>query len=314
MHKNQFTTQKTSNTIRFGNKTYRTMGGVYRDLWSSLRNESEEDLKRKLIAFNNINATWNAVNVYDDASLNLYIFRMCYAYTALYREMFRKCADTLLHEGNKVRLHVLSIGCGCKSDALALKYVLDEPKYRNISAAYTGIDVVDWSGKQFYYNDKDSFTRIEAPYIQNEVRFIQNDLGKHEGNADVYAVVFPNMISELKAHDLELLLDALRKHYRGKKCYILTSRNPERPASDRIDDAQSETIRQKVYAHHGSLINGCVYSGNAEPKGYIWADRNYNGITGNVLTYCEKYEQQFPGLRKMVQTKRYIQYEVYKAG
>ena len=73
-------------------------------------------------------------------------------------------------------------------------------------------------------------------------------------------------------------------------------------------------IRQKVYDHHGSLIDGCVYSGNAEPKGYIWRDKEYNEITGNVLAYCEEYEQQFPGLRKMVQTKRYIQYEVYKAG
>ena len=241
------------------------------------------DFEYSEIQFNGLTNGWNAQSMYtshDSEVFNkLYTFQKRYAYGCVYYEMYKKFMEKMkeIHPGEKLRLHIVSIGCGNKTDAIGLQYAIEDNQDVIVKTRYIGIDPVNWNDYDTFawLNDTDEFIKLDdlpAGYTGDPSRFfVDKEIDKlselsadfatfEEGDGHpVYLVVFPNSISEIRPAVLVSdLMDGIRTAYSGKETYILLSKNPST-----IDDFQIGEIEK----HSGTPI---IDETNTHTNWYIW--------------------------------------------
>lgn len=195
---------------------------------------------------------------------NYFVLRHAFAYFWVYYQMFSSLLRRL--PDGPIRLHILSIGCGSKIDALGLKQALRHCGKTKIEAKskYIGIDAGIWNESEYflYLNDEDEYFRLKSSaetdetYVKQEIghiRSLRNALDEfqnregEDGEQAVYLVVFPNSISEIEVEEFENLLYCIRRTYAGKKLYICLSKNINNTDETlSIDYQQVEAIRMEI--------------------------------------------------------------------
>lgn len=249
-----------------------------------------------------------------EAENRVYIFQKCYGYLGVYYCMFNAFFDSIVgnYKNQQVHLHVVSIGCGIKNDALALKYAIENRKdiqFKEVK--YVGMDPGSWANKQnkylFCYNKDDKYFKIEVPktcnkkkyYVEKDIEilnFIDEEINEFAKNAaSIFLIVFPNMLSEMDTDGVTELVKHIKKEYKEKKTYILLSRNPSSNSSNkRIDDPQAAVINKECYA----LLTQRVLSfedtkkTKKGEKGYYIDDDSFlpNKITDRVREFIQFVE------------------------
>lgn len=158
----------------------------------------------------------------------------------------------------------LSIGCGCKTDALGLRQALRYCQNTVETTKYIGMDPGKWNDSEFFLhlNDDDEYIRLQDPeienktYVEQEIEYISSlkyreDIDKFsnggEGQDSIYIIVFPNSISEINVNDLDKLLSSIHLAYQGKQLYLCLSRNTSFEWNP-IDQDQVDKIQ---YFFHG---------------------------------------------------------------
>lgn len=196
-----------------------------------------------------------------------YVLRHAPVYYFVYYRMFRSLLEELPND--PIRLHILSIGCGIKTEALALRQALRHCENNVTATKYIGVDVGSWNESDYFLylnnvndnDDDDEYIRLSdepgaGTYIEQEQDIISdpedrklklNDFqarAKAAGEQAVYLIVFPNSVSEIKPEELESLLEHhIMPTYRGKHLYICLSRNT---SNSPIDKDQADIIRDKL--------------------------------------------------------------------
>lgn len=264
--------------IRFGGKVFYNLFDLYnRFLIEELRahkNELEginyQDTK---------DPDWNPAEVYtSDLKRLFYVYRMCYMYSSVYFNMFKVGLEKIaIDPGSKYNFHVLSIGCGCKSDEFALKYALQKPDVKNLTNdlkykpkintgkfKYIGIDAADWTSTIFEINPDDEYFVLSNDanaddYVTQECRIIDelkpaiDEFDMQSGN-NIFMIVLPNMISELDPERVSRIMETIIEVYHGKKVYILASRNPLSNSGESLSLKELNTVRDYVKKCGGTLI------------------------------------------------------------
>ena len=318
--------------IRFGNKVYANLEMLYSQFCKDLKSKNAREIN-----FDKIDGKWNASKTYDGTDTKkLYILQKCYGYTYVYYEMFKFLFNKL--DPDVVNLHVLSIGCGCKADALALKYAKSNNESTNIiieDTKYVGIDAADWQ-EFFYLNNDDKYFPLSSPknpdneisahFVNEEckiIRNMKNDLDEFKNNIRVgkayFLIVFPNMLSEIKdIKALEKLINQIKEVYNGKETYILMSRNPlSADGLTRIDDAQADKI-EELLGKQNSFDDVPRYKTLDEEKnaGGIYGEKMYNDKTGDVRRHIGENwsikNENGELSRNPISGKKYCQYQIYR--
>ncbi len=340
--------------IKFGNILYPDMGCLYYRLYNNdLEDESIEELVSVQIGYEGVMDNWNANDAYGDVNnqlrFKLYIFQKCYAFTCVYYAMFDDFISKLHddYSDTRFKLNVLSIGCGAKTDALALKYATSD--YSEIIAGvnYIGIDPGGWneSGNVFYYNDSDIYVTIPEPeaevneyeigeYYNNwECDYIRSNRFRNiidsnnraqNGIRNINMVVFPNMLSEINnLEGFRQLIDTIKDVYAGHELYLLLNRNVVDRFGERIDDEQVGIIKNYAVdrVHFGRYISKTALFREAENAPSILNGqddicRRYSEKVGNVIStiteFIESKVEVGGRLRSPLTSSRFIQYEIYK--
>ena len=199
-----------------------------------------------------------------------YVLRHALAYTLVYYRMFRSLLKRLFSD-RPIRLHILSIGCGSKTDALGLRRALQHCANKVTATKYVGIDPGKWNQSKYflYLNDDDEYIRLQDPgevdrtYVEQEIDYINSqkyrkalEQFKNDGRGQdsIYLILFPNSISEISTNDLFDILNSIRSSYEGKKLYLCLSRNVN-TMENPIDAAQVNVI--KDFLHNSQPIINC---------------------------------------------------------
>ena len=291
--------------------------------------------KTEDVVYSDINSdkSWNAQREYEQDRLTKYIVQKRYAYCAVYYEMFRKLFEILANKGdNGINLHIVSVGTGSKTDAISLKYAVEDyPDIFN-KTKFIGIDVEEWTKNEFlaYFALDDEYYTLESYdeyiksnsesqktasefFVEKDIEMFQNEIAKSieafedgtEGQNNVYILVFPNMLSEIDG--VEELLDEIKKVYEGKKTYILASKNPSS-----IDDNQMAALASKCAEP--------LVEYEASEEGRIWeAMEAYNEKTGNVGRQIKRINEELGSdsnddceqdSKKPICKMKYVRYKV----
>lgn len=293
---------------------------------------------------------YNNKNMAND----IYIYQKCYGYTAVYYCMFNAFFDQIVgnYKNQHIHLHIVSIGCGIKNDALALKYAIENRKdiqFKKVK--YVGIDPGNWAYKAnkylFCYNEDDEYLKIdEAPktcnkeykkyYVEKDIeklKSISEEINRFAKNdASVFLIVFPNMLSEMDKNGVEEILCSIKEIYKGKNTYILLSRNPiNYHSKKRIDESQAEKVNEKCYNLIAQRVSENTNKEHEWEKDFIDNDNFLpSSKTGKVREFIqlvdsnnkENSNKNFKisknkrksnkSYRNAIIKARFIQYEVYK--
>jgi hypothetical protein len=267
-------------------RVFDSMWRHYESMYKAL-NKKPLELESAEVNFNEMRSDWNAQTEYQDSKLaiNLYTFQKRYGYSCVYYNMYSALLKRLKEENDRIRVHVLSIGCGNKTDAIGLQYALEDFDGFVTKTKYVGIDPVQWNTDDTFawLNEDDEFILLSQPpkgsnakefFVSEEIvkiRGLSESLNEFdaEGEKSVYFVVFPNSISEISKESVEDLMDAIRDTYRDKETYILASRNltesMDQAQIDVIGDNSSERIIQCL-----SQANGNFHMG----RDSVWANKS----------------------------------------
>lgn len=333
--------------IRFGDRVYPSLKKVYEkmrgDISSKIENRTIEPYHQ--IDFDGIcrDDEWDASDIYSDEAFELYTYQKCYGYTGVYYKMFKAFFDKMreIHE-RKLDIFVLSIGCGCKSDALALKYAVDDNKDLVDYITHVGMDAANWK-KCFYLTDEDEYIYLDDEQHRNinlrpvldfdntnvspseiyielermELNNLKEDIdsfSEDENTDHVQMIIFPNMLSEMRNLDaFRLLIRRIDEVYSGKELYLLFSRNPVNSGNERIDDEQVEIIRNYVSEKGGCCIASVLTED--DDTGRISDFTDFREKTGIMPGDIFRYNQIFNGdeeFKKLINSAKYVQYEIYK--
>lgn len=278
----------------------------------------------KKLNYSELTPEWDPAERYAvDKELELYTFRMAYGYTSVYYAMCEKFFETIfkkLGKDEKINLHILSIGCGIKTDAQGMKYAMYEYEDRIAKTKYVGIDPGEWNRSKFmlHLNGDDEYVKVDD--ISQEIEYIdaieyrESLEAIDDGTATpVYVIVFPNSISEfIDLEEFGNLLDKLLQVYAGKEHYILCSRNPEKKSlhdedrqGTRIDEKQIEEIKRRT----GEAIYSKLDAENTP----------INDKYGNILGYAgdtlRRFNQEILSRsrdgRCAITTTKYENYEIF---
>ena len=268
--------------IRYGNKIYNNLGHVLQHIHDDILTADDvtmEDLHNAQIGFEPLNKgnkksdSWDAGEIYSGKlTQELYVFQKAFGMTVVYYNMFNDFLTILNRKYPDVRLklNVLSIGCGSKIDALGLKYSNQDFEDIIQDVHYIGIDPGEWYNSDcvFYLNDDDEYVTIPKPsravadigryYIDWECDYLRSAEFRrkledfNETEEDVYPinmVVFPNMLSEIiDIGLLNQLLDTIVEVYSKHEMYLLMNRNVMVPdyknpkVGIRKDESQNDAI------------------------------------------------------------------------
>ena len=325
--------------IKYGNKLYSNMEMFYYDMnKNNLEDVPTDILLHAQRDYKNLD-NWDANRAYgaqnDQLIFDLYIFQKGYAYTGVYYAMFDSFISKLKEDNPDVKfnLNVFSIGCGAKTDALALKYATSDYSEIIEGVNYIGIDPGKWNinGNVFYYNDSDIYVTIPSPeevvddigkyYIDWECDYIRSDVFRsridsnnrtRNGVRSINMVVFPNMLSELNPTYFEQLLGAIKEVYTGCELYLLTNRNVMFKYDGkwkRKDDEQVEKIENYNVdgVHFDKIISETAIKREmAEELGTL----NQPGVkienTGNIYDctdandICNRYSKKVGNVQKYI--------------
>lgn len=321
--------------IKCGNRIFGNLSEVYRWMHIELDKIKHSAVPISFASLPSA-APWIAGSVYSGpATLLLYALQKVYGYTAVYYYMFKDLIGKIKsqHPDEKINIHILSIGCGCKQDALAFKYVLSDNVGIINSTKYRGIDPGDWGGSDicFYLNADDheeyyqltggiNYVSLECDYITSTD--YKNEVDSFHSNNDgisVYIVVFPNMLSEIiPFRDVDFILDAIKDTYKDKELYIALSRNPLDTISgtSRIDMDQAHELNDYIINRNGGTMLSHKYFLSASggtggfPSAYIQKTGFYPDLIKRVNDFINSTYGS--AARYMISTKRYIQYEIYR--
>ncbi len=251
----------------------------YRKLYLELDNKWDE---LEEINFNRIGDEWSSENEYSREKIDLYIAQKRYAYCATYYKMFCALFNKVLDKNDgRVNLHVVSVGTGSKTDALALKYAVEDYKQSNIEKVkFICIDIKAWKDNDFfiwlnnddeYYelsSNSDDDKNVAEQFINQEIDIfnekVRGSIGEFEKWKDttknMYVVVFPNMLSEIKPADrVKDLIEVIKEVYNGKELYIVASKNPTYIDKDQL----------RIINNDFQLIAGRVTDKNKEQNEWI---------------------------------------------
>ncbi len=282
------------------------------------------------IDFDRMEDGHNAEEVYVSDRLNLYIEQKRFGYCAVYYKMFKHLLNELnIGDDESINLHVVSVGTGSKTDAIALRYAIEDLPGKILNSKFVGIDVKAWAGNDFFahlnlddefiplpdYDAEEEDTEAGEFFINNEIEIFKNEIAdsieEFEDESDegrnVYLIVFPNMISEIKPAELMGdLLDEIFSVYEGKEAYVLTSVNPSV-----IDEEQLVVIREKC---GDPMIDYPTEEVQGDP--YISALGDYMNKTGERIVetisgICREIGDN-DEVKKPIVKQKFIRYRVFR--
>lgn len=162
-----------------------------------------------------------------------YLLRHALVYSYVYYSMFEMLFDKL-SLSSMTKIHVLSFGCGAKTDAMGLRLAMYRHGFDPLDAKYVGIDPGAWNESEFFLwlNENDKYKRVSEPYIDNEINYINSNEFKDFFLSDddnvIYLIVFPNSVSEFDPNTLKnTLLPSISHVFEGKRTFLCLSLNKE---------------------------------------------------------------------------------------
>ena len=222
---------------------------AYNDLKTTLAQNNQSNCELSKFSFNN-----SLPNYTLPINCQFYILKYFPAYLAEYKYIYDMLNYFNFNQFIE-QYKVLSIGCGCGIDLLALYlHQLKTPDFK-----YTGIDIVDWNYRNLFLSQNDN------------IRFIQADISKFifANFEKTNVIFFPKSIGELSASVFQNFINNFSKiNFQSKRIAVLIS------AINPVEDFRK-------YCEVLSIIKNAGYD-------YI-PDRNGKKEINNMYNINEEY-------------------------
>lgn len=229
---------------------------AYNDLKTTLAQNNQSNCELSKFSFNN-----SLPNYTLPINCQFYILKYFPAYLAEYKYIYDMLNYFNFNQFIE-QYNVLSIGCGCGIDLLALYlHQLKTPDFK-----YTGIDLIDWNYRCLFLPQKDN------------IRFVKADISNFifENFEKINVIFFPKSIGELPVDIFKNFLNNFSKiNFQSKRIAVLIS------AINPVEDFQK-------YCDVLSIIKKAGYD-------YI---PNENGVRVINNMYCIK--KQYYGINTVV--------------